>query len=143
MATVLSTGAGICFDYAVVTPALNCSEATELVFQGGLLKLPRYDVGWAAVSGPFGHGPLPVGRYTCTNLRVRTKLSMVRDGVGFSVDLHPQFSTTRTLLRIHPDGNVPGTEGCIGITRDVRECYETLKRLLPTSAAACELEVKL
>ena len=40
---------------------------------------------------------------------------MVRNDVGFSVDLEPQFQTTRTLLRIHPDGGVNGTLGCIGI----------------------------
>jgi hypothetical protein len=113
-----------------------------LVFQGGLLKMPQYGVGWRAVSGPFGNGALPAGRYTCTNLRPRTKVGMVRDGVGFSVDLIPQFATFRTDLRIHPDGNVPGTEGCIGITEDVAECYEALKGLLPNRDSVCELDVE-
>lgn len=41
---------------------------------------------------------------------------MNRDGVGFSYNLHPQFSTGRSDLRMHPDGNNEGTLGCIGLT---------------------------
>ena len=70
---------------------------------------------WDAISGPYGNGALPDGNYIGNNLRVRTESSYVREGVGFSVDLTPQFQTTRTLLRIHPDGGILGTEGCIGI----------------------------
>jgi hypothetical protein len=68
---------------------------------------------------------------------------MVRDGVGFSVDLDPLFQTNRTLLRIHPDGNVPGTLGCIGITDpDVAGCYQALQRLLPTRDSIAYLDVR-
>lgn len=35
------------------------------------------------------------------------------DGKGWSLDLNPAFDTDRTLLRIHPDGNVLGTQGYI------------------------------
>ena len=78
---------------------------------------------WNAHSGgPAGNGRLPNGRYSATNLRVRTNAPMVRDGVGFSVDLDPQFNTIRDLLRIHPDGQRlaqwwqnNGTAGCIGL----------------------------
>ena len=51
------------------------------------------------------------------NLRQRNEQgnkAMQCEGKGWSLDLDPTFSTTRDLLRIHPDGNVPGTEGCIG-----------------------------
>ncbi len=40
---------------------------------------------------------------------------MVLNGVGFSIDLRPGFRTSRTAIQIHPDGNVPGTLGCIGL----------------------------
>ena len=78
---------------------------------------------WDAQSGPWGNGRLPDGNYSATHLRLgRTNAPMVRDGVGFSVDLDPQFNTTRDLLRIHPDGESlgrwwlnNGTEGCIGL----------------------------
>lgn len=40
---------------------------------------------------------------------------MNKNGVGFSFYLDPQFSTRRSHLRIHPDGNKPGTLGCVGL----------------------------
>lgn len=126
-----------------IQPPNRCSATADLVYEDGLLKMPFYGLAWSAVSGPFGNGPLPMGWYLCSNLRERSKTAMVRDGVGFSVDLDPLFPTTRTLLRIHPDGNVPGTLGCIGITDpDVRGCYDALKRLLPTKDSIVYLEVK-
>lgn len=69
-----------------------------------------------AVSGPWGNGRLPEGVYTGRNLRSRkdNKAMTCPDGSGWSLDLDPTFMTSRDLLRIHPDGNVPGTEGCIG-----------------------------
>ena len=142
MAIVLATGAKVCFNTSVIEPSRQCSIVADLVFEGGILKFTRYGVGWSAVSGPLGNGGLPNGRYTCTNLHTRTTPAMVKEGVGFSVDVNPQFNTNRTLLRIHPDGNVAGTQGCIGITEEVRECYEALKRLLPEASSTCELEVK-
>lgn len=36
-------------------------------------------------------------------------------GNGFSLDVDPLSPNGRDLLRIHPDGNGPGTEGCIGV----------------------------
>ena len=69
-----------------------------------------------AVSGPWGKGSLPEGVYMGRNLRNRkdNKAMTCPDGSGWSLDLDPTFMTPRDLLRIHPDGNVPGTEGCIG-----------------------------
>lgn len=66
-------------------------------------------------SGPHGNGALPNGDYHGHNYRSRTNAAMTRDGVGWSIDLDPQFETTRTYLEIHPDGNVAGTQGCIGL----------------------------
>lgn len=44
--------------------------------------------------------------------------------------LEPQFSTTRTELGIHPDGNVIGTQGCIGlIDSNTKNWYEAFKSL--------------
>jgi RHS repeat-associated protein len=70
---------------------------------------------WSAASGPWGQGALPPGEYSGNTLRTRTNPAMTREGIGWSLNLDPNFETERTLLRIHPDGNVPGTEGCIGI----------------------------
>jgi len=72
---------------------------------------------WAAVSGPGGRGRLPDGLYMGDNLRIRPRTKgMIREGVGWSLDLNPQFQTDRTYLRIHPDDILrPGTRGCIGV----------------------------
>ncbi|MET4080594.1 hypothetical protein ABIB40_000538 [Pedobacter sp. UYP30] len=46
---------------------------------------------------------------------------MIRDGYGFSMDIIPKFVSinnvkmNRTELRIHPDGNNPGSAGCIAL----------------------------
>jgi hypothetical protein len=94
-----------------------------------------------AYSGSRSLLPLPSGRYLCSNLRRRDKREMARDvewaeaGMCFpawSVDLEPLFTTNRTLLRIHPDGNLPGTEGCIGVLDRVDQCYDELEALLGT-----------
>ena len=63
------------------------------------------------------------------NLRRRTNKAMVcEDGNGWSLDLNPKFKTDRDLLRIHPDGNVPGTEGCIGPDcRHQQQVYDALR----------------
>lgn len=82
-----------------------------------------------AVSGPWGKGRLPAGNYNGKNLRKRKdNKAMMCNGSGWSLDLDPTFRTDRTLLRIHPDGNVPGTEGCIGPSCSVQQTvYDSLR----------------
>ena len=93
-------------------------------------------VAYSAVSGPFKNGPLPIGEYKLSKL---VKLNPHTSNKGFVVKktafwikLYPQFETTRTGLGIHPDGNIPGTLGCIGISGDFSvlgfiEHYEDLQ----------------
>jgi hypothetical protein len=71
-------------------------------------------------SGGFGRGSLPKGNYTVTrHMDSRSNRSMTVGGVGYSFAMSNKFDSrvgaTRTLLRIHPDGGTPGTEGCLGI----------------------------
>ena len=94
---------------------LNVNQVFD---DGGHLTLASYQ----AIGGPWGNGSPENGAYTADNLQNRGPRSsnynagMTRDGVGFSLNLNPQFSTNRTLLRIHPDGGEHvGTQGCIGI----------------------------
>jgi peptidoglycan hydrolase-like protein with peptidoglycan-binding domain len=74
-------------------------------------------------SGGYGRGNLPRGDYEITPHQwSRRDRSMSVDGVGYSFAMSdrydPRVGATRTLLRIHPDGGVPGTLGCIGIVGD-------------------------
>ena len=92
----------------------------NVTFENGKTKtLGSYD----GVAGGFGNGAPENGEYTVDSYYNRTKKgwyneAMNRDGVGFSYNLNPQFSTGRSLLRIHPDGNKEGTLGCIGMSGD-------------------------
>ncbi|HEV2867533.1 MAG TPA: hypothetical protein VGX37_13570 [Allosphingosinicella sp.] len=64
------------------------------------------------------NGPVPPGAYVVSNFLVRDKFGMVRDGVGYSLNLDPAPGTPvfgRSLFRIHPDGASPGTNGCLGV----------------------------
>jgi hypothetical protein len=71
-------------------------------------------------SGGFGRGSLPPGAYQISaHLWSRSDRSMSVGGVGYSFAMSnkydPRVGATRSLLRIHPDGGTPGTEGCMGI----------------------------
>lgn len=127
----------------------------DLVFTGvqarsrqrveGTLFVARTMRSYRALSGSSALRPLPQGGYLVSNLRLRDKREMARDvspeengGVGFcfpawSADLAPLFCTHRSLLRIHPDGNLPGTEGCIGILASVDRCFQDLRLALEAS----------
>jgi hypothetical protein len=75
------------------------------------------------VSGGYGRGSLPPGTYTVTrHLDDRDTYGMTVDGIGYSFALSDKWDDrvgdTRSLLRIHPDGAGPGTEGCMGIVGD-------------------------
>lgn len=86
-------------------------------------------------TGGFGDGHLPTGEYTATPHRwSRSEPGFSVGGVGWSValtDKHdPRVGRVRSLLRIHPDGNGPGTEGCLGIVGDAAaqaRCREDLR----------------
>lgn len=76
--------------------------------------------GYPFRSGGYGNGNLPPGTYRVTpHMWSRSDASMSVGGVGYSFALNdafdPRLRVRRTLLRIHPDGGVVGTEGCIGI----------------------------
>ena len=76
---------------------------------------------YTAVAGGFGNGAPENGEYTVDTYWNREpgkgnySKGMNKHGIGFSFFLNPQFSTGRSELRIHPDGNNEGTQGCIGL----------------------------
>jgi len=75
---------------------------------------------WPAISGRWGNGYLPEGRYIAYGFNEESGDAYTfkdENGrkVGFYIRLEPQFKTDRTQLLIHPDGNIEGTLGCIGL----------------------------
>lgn len=116
--------------------------------QGGQVDFGDVVHSWGAVSGPHGNGRLPNGWYSVTagdSLTSTQRDTQKSDGTwqngtmsvwnnndraqGFSTFkfnlevTHGTLTGGRTDLRIHPDGNVPGTEGCVGIT-SYADCVE-------------------
>lgn len=88
-----------------------------------------------AVSGPYGNGPAPKGSYRITPpvaidpTADSNKGFLDPKGNAWFAALHPEFETDRIGLGIHPDGNVPGTLGCIGIQlEDTTFIRDALKR---------------
>jgi hypothetical protein len=122
-------------------PSILSFPTLKTNMTSGVLFFPALKVGFNAVSGGYGKGSLPNGNYLCKNFRARAEKEMVRDGIGFSVDLTPLFKTSRTDLRIHPDGGVPGTLGCIGIASNVAACRDILNDML-TRGSVRRLQVK-
>lgn len=89
---------------------------------------------WPAISGPYGKGKLPPGQYHINKpVEIKSsakKYNPYRDKTGFAwwCRIKPLFETDRSGFGIHPDGNIPGTLGCIGITiDDTREVFEVLQ----------------
>lgn len=87
-------------------------------------------------SGGWGRGNLPAGTYTVSGGERTTDPAMTRDGVGFMFQLSDKYDPrvggeARSGLLIHPDGNVRGTLGCIGIEGN-REQLETFYKDMQT-----------
>jgi RHS repeat-associated protein len=120
----------------------------SLTFDGTTISWVN-DVGevvqtYPGISGPWGKGPLPPGDYTGDALRRRPdNRSMQCDGRGWSLNLDPDFETDRTLLRVHPDGRVAGTEGCIGVACSMSDdLYNDLKNYFDAGNPSIPVEVQ-
>lgn len=102
---------------------------------------------YTATSGPHGKGALPLGGYT---IKVRHTVvgnhlaSGFKDnmtGNSWFIPLDPVFSTTRSGFGIHPDGNIPGTLGCVGLTGIDAGNFWTLWNNTPLAARPTTLTV--
>ena len=100
-------------------------------------------------SGGHGNGNLPPGEYKVTpHLWSRNTPGMVVGGVGYSFalsDKHdPRTGKDRSLLRIHPDGGTPGTQGCIGIVGNAavqKQFLEDMRAELARNGGSFTLKV--
>lgn len=106
------------------------------------LSWPLKKLSWGAVSGPFGAGALPLGIYEIARREITEYTNKIdipyrdKSGKGFFVPIYPKFATSRGTsggrLGIHPDGNKPGTLGCIGITEDsAKSFHDAIKQTAP------------
>jgi hypothetical protein len=115
------------------------------------LSWPTKNLSWNAISGPFGAGVLPPGLYDIGRREVTGYTASIdlayrdKTGRGFFVPIYPKFQTNRGKsdgrLGIHPDGNKPGTLGCVGITdQNAKSFHDTIASTSP--GARLVLQVK-
>lgn len=88
-----------------------------------------------AISGGYGKGPLPNGKYhisACYFLKeIKGKTEPYqKQGEPWVAKLTPLFETDRSKLLIHPDGGVAGTRGCIGILENDIKCKQLISERL-------------
>lgn len=125
----------------------------DIVFDRALKKLTWTAKGlsWNAVSGPFGAGPLPPGLYDIARREITDYSNKIdaayrdKSGFGFFVPIYPKFETTRGKtggrLGIHPDGNKPGTLGCVGITdTNAKSFHDAMKMTSPSSILTLQVK---
>ncbi len=109
-------------------PSLMFDGKSLKLFEGTgnrlIMNIPALS-GIKGVSGKYIYDPIPNGVYKVNRPYQRNDVSgMIREGYGFSMDVIPIFSEInnmamrRTELRIHPDGNRPGSAGCIALSTD-------------------------
>lgn len=70
-----------------------------------------------------------ISGYTETAVDEATKNAMTRNGVMFGVHITPDPRFGRSALYIHPDGNLPGTAGCVGLTGSFYELSDFSDRI--------------
>ena len=98
-----------------------------LLFVGGV-KMGTWDI----ISGLWGKGPAPTGKYKASALRklLDSDTSFKKEGFAWVLSLAPQFKTDRTDLAIHPDGGIKGTLGCIGIQNNDLSAFYIFRSIL-------------
>ena len=102
---------------------------------------------YKATSGPYGKGSLPTGKYIVQKRMVTNSPSLAKgfrdpkSGEAWFIPLTPRFSTARTGLGIHPDGNKIGTLGCIGIHPNDAAAFWDRWLQTPMSLRPGQLEV--
>jgi hypothetical protein len=121
----------------------------DLVYDRTKGELTGFGHTWKAVSGGGKHRPLATKTYTipARALMVGTKHAL--GAFHNSKYSAAPFTDPTGLgwylwigeagLGIHPDGNVPGTEGCVGVKGDTEPLFELLRQ---HSGVPLTLEVK-
>jgi hypothetical protein len=112
----------------------------DLAFSKSKGTLTAFGKSWPAVSGiPGKHQPLPPGFYSVCPGSLMTGTERV-EGVGFdSKYAFPAYKDRTGFgwslrlgqgnLDIHPDGSIPGIDGCIAITSiNTRDLFDELRQ---------------
>ena len=88
---------------------------------------------WRAVSGPHGYGRIPRGQYQIGEVKEVNPSEnnggyTDADGFAWWCPVYSRAQGPHIQMGIHPDGNVPGTHGCVGIKESTsKNAFDTLK----------------
>lgn len=94
---------------------------------------------WEVISGRYGRGTIPLGIYKVNKPEIledkKDFIAYKKEGFPWVCKLNPigvcaDDKGPRNGLYIHPDGNLEGTLGCIGIVSGDIDFYFTLKKTL-------------
>lgn len=89
---------------------------------------------YPCISGPWGKGYLPFGKYHVNNCYFMkddgTVDAFKREDKPWVAKLTPLFETDRTGFFLHPDGNVPGSLGCPTIMERDMSAQSEIEALL-------------
>lgn len=92
---------------------------------------------WKALSGGHGLGTLLHGSYRIDSIDAiedtEANKAYKREGFPWFMRIQPMFKTYRTALGVHPEGNVLGTLGCIGLLTEDGKFFKILKSLITKS----------
>lgn len=112
------------------------------------LTWPSKGLSWKAVSGPHHAGHLEPGLYLLGRREISQYTSSINKsykdkstGMVFFILVYPQFDTQRGKngrLGIHPDGNVEGTSGCIGLKESTKSFYDAVGSTSPSASHYAE-----
>jgi len=95
---------------------------------------------WSAVSGPW-KSPITTGNHSIQygNMGLNTGLpGYIRDGADFYIDIFPD-----PTYEIHPDGNLFGTNGCLGIQESGLNCLTLYKMIRRYTYSNCVLPLSV
>lgn len=102
----------------------HIDQSTSVLVEHGLLHFNNIIIPY--ISGRWGKGPAPKGKYLCRELRELDKkfedfFRFAQFDIGFFMPIEPEFESDRYALGIHPDGGIEGTLGCIGLRLGSKE----------------------
>ncbi|PCK09217.1 MAG: hypothetical protein COA42_05000 [Alteromonadaceae bacterium] len=108
---------------------------------------------YEVVTGGYGKGAIPDGTYDIERYdavvgdKSTMKSGFVNpaSGRGWFLPLTPKFTTTRHGFGIHPDGNLPGTKGCVGLQgADMKKFWDKwLKTAMAARPASLVVSTKI
>jgi len=124
---------GTCPNYPNEPERSNCCQGDLEWRRGDGTLIPG--LGWTSISGPHGNG-----RINDCNYFEIPRVSPLETGQNHETDSFTdpsgnrwktapfvnrnQCTTSRSGFEIHPDGKGVGTEGCIGISRSIKDTRE-------------------